>query len=128
MHQIANTDSGERPRARWVDLAPFRDAELRIFSGARCGHSARAATRLDQLDTDPDFEHVVIRVPDDTWDVTSSFWLAMFGDSVRRLRPEGFRARYMFCGGIPHEDVEAGIEDVLLQEIPVTSFGEPTTG
>lgn len=128
LHRIANDGPGEQARTRWVDLAPFRDADLRILSGARCGRSARAATQLAHLDTDPEFEHVVIRVPEDTWDVTSSFWLGMFGESVRRLRADGFRARYEFRGGIHPDDVGAGIEDALFEENPLADVHEVGRG
>ena len=97
-----------------IDLAPFRNEDLRIFCGRGSGQSARAAARLDVLDHDPTVEKVVVQVPADTWDVSSGFWSGMFGDSVRRLRENGFRTRYEFRGGISQEDVDAGIEDAVF--------------
>jgi hypothetical protein len=118
MHAAPNAVSGGDQRMRSVDLAPFRDADLRIFAGRDRGQSARTAVQLDQLDFDARFDRVVIRVPEDTWDVSSGFWLGMFGPSVRRLRRDGFMARYEFRGGFRREDVEAGIEEALSEEDP----------
>ena len=102
-------------------MRPFQDRELRVFVGRASGQAARVSARLDQLDRDSTGERVVVQFPDDTWDVSSGFWLGMFGDSVRRLRADGFRARYEFSGAILQEDIEAGIEEALLEERPLSA-------
>ena len=106
-----------------VDLESYMD-ELRVCIGRDHGARARENAELDQLDFDRSVGRVLVLVPTDAWDVSSAFWLGMFGPSVRRLRAAGFRARYEFRGGIRHEDVEAGIEDALLEEDPLA--GSPT--
>jgi len=106
-------------RTHTLALAPFRDDDLRIYVGRARGALARRAAGLDTLDQDSSIELVVVLVPDDTWDVSSSFWLGMFGDSVRRLRPADFRARYQFRGPVSQSDIESGIEDALAEEYPL---------
>lgn len=113
-------------RTRIVDLGQFRDKDVHVYSGRERGRVVRQSARLDELDQDPSIDQVIIRVPKDTWDVASSFWLGMFGDSVRKLRGEAFRSRYRFEGGILPEDVEAGIQDALFEENPLATA--PTTG
>ena len=108
------------PRAHLVDLAGFRDEPLRTYTGRAAGLRVRAQTYLDDLDVDPGVDQIIVRVPDDTWDLSSGFWSGLFGGSVRRLRARGFRARYRFEGGvIREEDVDAGIEDAIFEENPL---------
>ena len=112
---ITQDRSGE---TRVVDLEPCMD-ELRVCIGRDHGARAREITGLDRLDFDPSVGRVLVLVPQDAWDVSSAFWMGMFGPSVRRLGAAGFRARYEFRGGIHRDDVEAGIEDALLEEDPL---------
>ena len=112
-----NDQPRRNSQVRYIDILPFRDPVLRTFAGHDRGRAAHAWARLNQVDSDLTVDLVVvIQIPEDTWDVGSGFWLGMFGESVRRLGPDRFRTRYRFRGGIPETDVEATIEDPLLEE------------
>jgi hypothetical protein len=94
-----------------IDLGHYQPKGVRVFAGRDRGTSVRKATGLDDLDKTA--EEVEVRVPPDTFAVNSSFFLAMFGDSVRILKAEGFKKKYRFTGKDITETVESGIKDAL---------------
>ena len=103
-----------------LDLGAYQDPDVKVYSGRPRGEMVRQETGLDRLDVDSRYSRIIVRFPDDTWDVGSSFWLGMFAPSVEKLGADQFRARYCFTGGIRHEDVDAGIEDALMELNPLS--------
>jgi len=94
-----------------VDLGKYQEPGVGVFAGRGRGASARKAANLDELDKSS--ELVEVRVPPETFALNSSFFLAMFGDSIRTLKAEGFRQKYRFTGKDITETVESGIKDAL---------------
>ena len=94
-----------------VDLGKYQEKDVRVFAGRGRGASARAATNLDALDKTPD--EVEVHVPVETFAMNSSYFLAMFGNSIRSLGAEAFRKKYRFTGKDITETVESGIKDAL---------------
>lgn len=79
-----------------IDLGKHRTAGVRVFSGRKRGEGVRKSLRVDELDSQPD--EVVVKIPEDTFTVTSSFFLGLFGDSIQRLGEKQFREKYRFDG------------------------------
>lgn len=93
-----------------VDLGNYQDKSVRVFAGRDRGAEVRKAAKLDDLDKSP--ESVEVHVPEETFAVNSSFFLAMFGPSIRFLK-EAFQKKYRFTGKNISETVESGIKDAL---------------
>jgi len=53
-----------------------------LYAGRDRGVEARKRLNLDDIDSVEDV-HVEVRVPERTYSVTSSFFLGLFGDSIR---------------------------------------------
>jgi hypothetical protein len=78
-----------------VDLAKARTSkEVKVFAGRERGKYWRGEFRLDELDGAVEKVNVVI--PEDIIAVNISFFLSMFGKSVRELGKDRFRDHYLF--------------------------------
>lgn len=94
-----------------IDLSKFADEPTtRVYAGRGWGRAVRKQARLDEYDRDPDVT-IEVYVPEDVWRVSSSFFLALFGESIRHLKEEGFRRKYRFTGRDIRSTVEDGIVD-----------------
>ena len=88
-----------------IDLDDYRTTDSRVFSGRERAKKIRKTINLDDIDRTG--EQVEVRIPPDTYSVTSSFFLGLFGDSIRNLGEAEFRRRYRFKG----EGITPMIED-----------------
>lgn len=89
-----------------------------VFAGRPKGELARLRLGLDQLDVGP--EPISVSFPEDTYSLNSSYFLGMFGPSVRRLGREGFLLQYRFVGpDFVLEAVEEGIVRALQEASPL---------
>lgn len=61
-----------------------------VYSGRSRGEQVRIKLNLDSVDKNDDL-HVQVTIPDDTYSVTSSFFLGVFGPSIVRA---GSAARF----------------------------------
>jgi hypothetical protein len=73
----------------------FSKLGMPVFTGRDRGQKARKELKLDELPLD---EVVEVLIPDDTYAVTSSYFLGLFGPSVRELGGEGFERQFQFKG------------------------------
>jgi hypothetical protein len=89
-----------------------KSAESRVFSGRDAGEAARNFFDLDRLEkTDSNF---TVIVPDYALAVNLSFFLGLFGPSVRKRGENGFRTAFHFEGRAVHNrTVEEGIRRAL---------------
>ncbi len=88
----------------------------RVFVGQVAGEEARRAFMLSEEDALPETIRVVI--PEDVFSITSSFFLAMFGDSIRAAGSrDAFRKRFWFrCPDrIMLDTIEPSIERALFE-------------
>jgi hypothetical protein len=99
-----------------IDLERYRDGGVRVFAGRSRGRVVRQAAKLDELEAIENAA-VEIHIPDDVYSVTSSFFLGMFGDSIRKLSEAGFRRVYTFSG----RDVSKVIDDAIQAVLTVPS-------
>jgi hypothetical protein len=65
-----------------ITTIDFSELGMPVFSGRPRGEKARAKFQLDSLPSD---HEVIVIIPDDVYTVTSSYFLGLFGPSVRRL-------------------------------------------
>lgn len=100
-----------------LDLNEFRSGGSRVFAGRERGSKVREVMKLDELDQAPGSEVEVV-VPDDVFSVNSSFFLGLFGPSIRALGPERFRQVYSFTGRPITRVMEAGIQEASATESP----------
>lgn len=74
----------------------FQELGMPVFTGRTRGAEARRRLKLPAADMNDSVVHVI--VPEETYAVTSSYFLGMFGDSVRALGREEFLRKYKFSG------------------------------
>ena len=79
-----------------IDLNHHRTKGVQVFAGRNRGRAVRNEAKIDALDSDDN--PVVVRIPEDTFAVTSSFILGLFGDSIARIGEDRFREKYRFEG------------------------------
>lgn len=101
--------------AHLIDLGQARSSqEAKVYSGRARGKHWRRVFELDQLDREPGT--VVVKIPTDVFSVNMSFFLGLFGESVRTLRKEGFEAKYQFeCDPVLLPSIRQGIERALKE-------------
>jgi hypothetical protein len=100
---------------RVVDLAAYNTPGIRVFAGRDRGEAARAAAKLAEADAAGDT--VEVRIPDDVFSINSSFFLGMFGNSIRGLGEAEFRKRYSFVG----RPVDMVLEDTIREALRTAS-------
>ncbi|MBA3342484.1 MAG: DUF4325 domain-containing protein [Gemmatimonadaceae bacterium] len=99
------------------DLNTYRSAGSRVFAGRDRGREVRIKAMLDDMDIEPG--EVEVSVPADVFSVNSSFFLGLFGPSIRSLGGPGFRAKYRFVGRDISRVVNDGIEEALNTSSPL---------
>lgn len=98
-----------------VDLDDFRSPGVSVFAGRERGIKVRRDAGLDEFDKQG--TQVVVRVPDDVITIASSFFLGMFGASIRQHGEERFRELYSFEG----IDLEPVIRDAIREALETDS-------
>ncbi len=104
-----------------IDLDKARTSrEAKVFSGRERGKYWRKEFDLDTVDHSPD--HVIVLVPEDILSVNLSFFLSLFGPSVRELGKNGFKSKYRFqCDPSLEPLIEQGIEQALKKSSVLSS-------
>ena len=72
----------------------FEDLGMPVFTGRQRGQDARVRLRLDDIAAE---DHVDVIIPDGTYAITSSYFLGMFGPSIRSLGLENFQRVFTFA-------------------------------
>jgi hypothetical protein len=96
-----------------LDLNEVRlPKDSKFLSGRPSGEAARKHFKLDNLDVIP--EKVEVDIPQDLYGVNISFFLGMFGPSIRKRGTQYFRDHYLFNGPEVHNRIiEEGIRRAL---------------
>jgi hypothetical protein len=86
-----------------------------LLSGRDSGLATRKRFQVSRMDQSPDV--VMVKIPDEVFSMNTSFFLGLFGDSVRALGEQAFRAKYQFvCDEEIHRPtIERGIEKALKE-------------
>jgi hypothetical protein len=83
-----------------------------VISGRDCGEEFRKRYQLDKVDAAPG--EVQVSIPTEVVSMNTSFFLGLFGPSVKHLGREGFLAKYKFlCDDVHMETVREGISRAL---------------
>lgn len=76
-------------------ILDFSDLSGPVHSGRAKGELARRTFELEELDISG--VSVIVRIPENTYSVTTSFFLGLFGDSIRKAGSRSaFLDRYRF--------------------------------
>lgn len=96
-----------------IDLSEARTStKAKVFAGRDRGKYWRQKFQIDSLDAKD--EPVEVRIPDDVISLNISFFLSLFGDSVRTLGREGFKSHYRFvCDPILMPLIDQGVDQAL---------------
>jgi hypothetical protein len=98
---------------RVIDLGVARTSPAaKVFAGRQRGKYWRDQFKLDELDNVAEAVKVVI--PEDIISLNISFFLNLFGDSIRRLGKEKFVAHYKFeSDPVLQPLIDQGVEQAL---------------
>ncbi len=104
-----------------IDLNVARTSpEAKVFAGRERGKYWRERFKLDELDSSSEPVRVVI--PADIVSLNISFFLNLFGKSIRLLGREGFTAHYIFeSDPVLRPLIEQGIEQALKRSSALPS-------
>jgi len=102
---------------RLLDLANYQSGGAKIFAGRDRGAFVRSAAALAEFEKSAD-DVLEVRVPDETYAVTSSFFLALFGATIRALGEAEFRRRVHFTGRPVERLVDQSIWEALEAQKP----------
>ena len=95
-----------------IVIREYVKKDSKLLSERPNGEKVREQLKLNQKDKDPYTYEIVI--DNDFTSLNSSFWLGMFGESVRTLNEEKFREKYIFkCKDVFLEKIDACIEIAL---------------
>jgi hypothetical protein len=101
-----------------IDLRRFRKQGSKVFSGRQEGKKARIELKLDEVEAKN--QKISIIIPDDTLSINSSFFLGLFGDSIRKFGENDFKVKYDFkCKDVLKRSVQDGIKRALKSSNPL---------
>jgi hypothetical protein len=100
-----------------IDLGIARTSpQAIVFAGRERGKYWRLKFGLDDLDGDE--QPVDVLIPQDVISLNISFFLNLFGASVRKLGSDGFREHYVFKNDpVLDPSISQGIEQALKRSI-----------
>lgn len=96
-----------------INLADYKTSEVKFYSGRPRGEKVREELRLDLEEDGVDLYSITI--PEDTDSIHTSFFLGLFGSSVRKCGTrDSFLKKFKFQApdGVM-EDIEDGINQAL---------------
>lgn len=90
-----------------------------VYTGRDNGSLARKKYNLDKIDKND--THVIVLIPEDTFSLNSSFFLAFFGDSIRSAgSKENFLEKFNFDGCKQFEEtINESIRRALFDKKPL---------
>lgn len=97
----------------------FKDLGGPVYIGRARGEIVREKLKLDKYDSGDICVEVII--PDETYAINSSFFLGMFGNSIRKAGTrEAFLAKYIFrCNDIFQDVIESCIARALQEKTTI---------
>lgn len=102
-----------------INLNDFRSEGTRVFSGRARGQAVLKS--IDLLGLEKTKELITVIIPPDTIAFNPSFFLGLFGESVRRLGRAEFDRLYNFnANPIFTPDIEEGKQRALLESNVLT--------
>jgi hypothetical protein len=97
-----------------IDLEEFRTKNSKVFSGRDRGEFVRIKTKLEKIEQT--HNEILFKVPEDIYAINPSFFLGLFGQSVRKFGEKKFKEKFQFiCSEIVKADILIGIERALKE-------------
>jgi len=97
-----------------INLENFDEKAMQILAGREKGAEIRNRLGLDKIDKNQ--EHVEITIPENLYSINSSYFLGLFGPSVRSLGEAGFKENYTFTGDdIFKDNIDDGISRAIKE-------------
>lgn len=94
-----------------IDLNDYINGK-KVLSGREKGIKIREKLKLDE--EDQKIESIQILIPQEIYSFNSSYFLGLFGKSVRKFGKEKFLEKYVFvCSNIIMMNINDGIDDAL---------------
>ncbi len=121
--EINNTEV----RMIYINLKEHLDDEIKILSGREFGKEHREKFNFNRLDNSKDVINIII--PDDIYGLNSSYFLNLFGSSIRKLGENKFREKYNFqCDEVIMSSIEEYIKIALKKsDVLMNALEKPTT-
>ena len=95
-----------------INLNSYTSKESFVISGRDKGVRARGEKKLNVIDANN--EVINIEIPEDIISLNPSFFLGMFGPSIRSLGIEKFRSKYLFkCSESIKKTIDAETERAI---------------
>lgn len=92
-----------------INLNDCRKKNSKVLSGREEGYGYRKKFKIDTIDEEESSVEVI--VPDDLYSINISFFLGLFGESIRKLGEKRFREKYEFlCDEFILENINDGIK------------------
>lgn len=102
---------------RTINLAEYKTAEVKFYSGRPRGEKVRDTLGFENEESQMD--EYLIQIPQDTDSIHTSFFLGLFGPSVRKCGTrDAFLKKFKFQAP---EGVMEDIEDGILQALKKSS-------
>jgi hypothetical protein len=105
-----------------IDLQDFRTPGAKVFTTRPRGIQVREDSHIDSLE--PQFDHIVIRIPDDISSINPSFLEEFLEHVVTKLGENGFRQKFAFDNPGRYKidlDLTEAIERILRIENALAS-------
>jgi hypothetical protein len=94
---------------RNLDLRKYQSSDSKVFAGRERGAFVRDAAQLSDFERSSD--DLEVHVPEATYAISSSFFLALFGETIRQLGGQAFRRRVHFRG----KDISSLVEQAIWE-------------
>ncbi|AIV06834.1 hypothetical protein [Vibrio harveyi] len=94
----------------------FKNLGGPTYIGRDKGEAARESFNLDELESSGSLEKVIVNIPPETYNINSSFFLGLFGASIRRAgSKDRFLAVFKFeTHGKNYQVIKRSIERALI--------------
>ncbi|NJD03420.1 MAG: hypothetical protein FIA99_12695 [Ruminiclostridium sp.] len=97
-----------------IDLNNYKVKDIKVLSGREKGEEVRRLTNLEEKEKEEKLIEII--VPIDLYSINSSFFLGMFGPSIRKFKEEGFRNKFRFkCDEVILKNIDDGISRALKE-------------
>lgn len=107
--------------AKIIDLEKCATKGVGVLAGRGRGEAIRLQEDLD--DSDRNRTSVEVIVPSFIYSINSSFFLGLFGDSIRNLGEDEFNRLFTFRGRDITQFVQDGIRQALRTTSPLRNRG-----
>lgn len=107
-------------RINLIDGIPKKSKEIFAISGRELGYKQRKYHKMNRIEDEN--EEICIYIDEKIIFMSSSFFLGMFGDSVRKCKTkEKFKKKFIFeANSQLDNNIEDGINDALKNINPLT--------